>query len=511
MMSKTTQLARYVAFFSLSILLATPATARTPEQVFADAEGWTVRIQTRIERALGNDEAGVFSGTGFIVDSEKGWIVTNRHVVGESPSDVRASLKDSSYETAKKIYVDSFADIAVIQVDLGTNVEAPLACEEMPGTGHPVGAYGHPWGLEYTGTQGVISGRTDKFGTDLLQTDSPINSGNSGGALISMRSGHVVGINTSSYNEEDAENTNFAVPITEVCRIIQLLADGNDPSPPRLPVAFYELKDQQQLVVARSYIHSEQLDLRRGDRVVSAGRVRTAVTERHQLINALRGELDDVILEVKRDDKTIEVRGSLTPQMTRRGVVFAGMVIAERNYLDGGLLPVGHDINVHSFVQGSVGEAEGLEWYDFIISVDGHTVETIEGLFALLQQTEAGEPVTLEFVRMWEPPFFFEYVEREVVADTPLWLGEYGYQGGIRARLLWELDNVARYSQFDAGARSATIENIQALVALSNDPDAESHPKVLADINQIGNRLVNALEELARQDINTIAENDSRD
>src|SRR5690606_13999228 len=102
---------------------------------------------------------------------ERSWIVTNRHVVGESPSHVQVAMKSAPYADAEKVYVDPYIDIAVLRADVGADKQARLDCQDMPGTGHPVGAYGHPWGLEYTGTQGVISGRTDKPGTELLQTD----------------------------------------------------------------------------------------------------------------------------------------------------------------------------------------------------------------------------------------------------------------------------------------------------------------------------------------------------
>ena len=405
------------------VVIPMTATAELPEELFSEAERYTVRLQTRIEMALGDDEAGVFSGTGFVVDADRGWIVTNKHVVGESPSDVRVSLKDQPYVKAEKIYVDAFTDIAIIKATIKSEASARLECADTLGTGHPVGAYGHPWGLEYTGTQGVISGSTDKFGTNLLQTDAPINSGNSGGPLISMRTGRVVGISTASFNDENAENTNFAVPIKEVCKVIEILAAGRDPSPPAIPIAFYEQKDRNELLVARSYLAKNTIDIQVGDRIVAVGRESSIVTKRHELINALRGELDDVRLRIERAGKEFDIRGSLMPKTIRRGVVFAGMVIAEGDFLDVALLPGGHDIRIHSFVQGSLGQAEGLKWYDLIVSVNGHSINSIDKLYSVLHESDPSEPTILEFARMWEPPFFIEYLKREIAAEPPIWLG----------------------------------------------------------------------------------------
>ena len=120
-----------------------------PEEIFADASDYTVRVKARIEHAFGDDEAGVFSGTGFIVDADRGWIVTNRHVVGESPSEVQVARRDAPFQDATKLYVDPFMDIAVLETSLDGGENANLACDDSaPGTGHPVGAYGHPWGFE---------------------------------------------------------------------------------------------------------------------------------------------------------------------------------------------------------------------------------------------------------------------------------------------------------------------------------------------------------------------------
>jgi S1-C subfamily serine protease len=408
------------AFLALPVL----AMAATPEQVFENAEDYTVRIQTRIEKALGDDEAGVYSGTGFVVDAKRGWIVTNKHVVGESPSHVQVALKGQPYLDATKVYIDPYTDIAVLRAPLEHTRAAKLECKNLPVTGHPVGAYGHPWGLEYTGTQGVISGRTDEFGADLLQTDAPINAGNSGGPLISMRSGGVVGIGTASFDGDDAENTNFAVPITEVCQILRLLIDERDPSPPKLDIAFYNLRDREELVIARSYVDPDMIDLRSGDKILSAGSENDSITKQHELINALRGELDRVKMTVERDSRIVHVEGRLPPRRIRNGVVFAGMVLASFGLRDASTIPAGHDIMVHSFVDGAIAEAVGITQYDFLVSVNGKIVKRVTDVYKVLSHTEPGSMVSLEFLRWFEDSQLFQYVLRDLVADEPEWLGE---------------------------------------------------------------------------------------
>jgi len=127
-------------------------------------------------------------GSGFIVSAD-GIILTNAHVVGRSPSRVEVALYGQDFSEATKIYVDPYLDFAIIRVPQGVDtsgIEEPrLECDRIPSVGHPVGAFGHPWRLQFTGTRGIISGVTARFRTELLQTDAPINQGNSGGPLIS--------------------------------------------------------------------------------------------------------------------------------------------------------------------------------------------------------------------------------------------------------------------------------------------------------------------------------------
>ena len=193
------------------------------EKIFEDANSYTVEIITRVEIPFKEDEAGVFSGAGFLVDQERGWIVTNAHVVSKSPSKVEVAFKDQDYHLAKKIYLDSYLDLAIIQVSPEyfpkNHKEANLECNEKPKTGHPVGAYGHPWDLSFTGTKGIISGVTSEFSSERLQTDAPINSGNSGGPLINS-DGKVIGINARGYREgRQYEALGFAIPAS-IAKII---------------------------------------------------------------------------------------------------------------------------------------------------------------------------------------------------------------------------------------------------------------------------------------------------
>src|SRR6185436_8104784 len=208
--------------------------AATGEDVFKTALNYTVQVRATLPVPFDGDRKGSGLGAGFVVDAERGWIMTNAHVVGRSPSRVEVAFHGREFVEAAKVYVDPFLDVAIVRLadrTAASGVEAPrLECGSVPAVGHPVGAFGHPWRLQFTGTRGIISGVTARYRTELLQTDAPINQGNSGGPLISLESGRIVGINTAGIR--GAQNTNFAVASKYACRILELLQKGEDPSPP---------------------------------------------------------------------------------------------------------------------------------------------------------------------------------------------------------------------------------------------------------------------------------------
>src|SRR5437867_12634914 len=105
------------------------------------------------------DRRGSFSGAGFLVDAERGWVLTNAHVVGQCPSTVTAAFADGPFQPARKIYVDPFTDVAVIEIpaDARRHPVAPINCDDVPQVGEGVGAFGHPLGMPFTGTRGIVS------------------------------------------------------------------------------------------------------------------------------------------------------------------------------------------------------------------------------------------------------------------------------------------------------------------------------------------------------------------
>ena len=155
-------------------------------------------------------------GSGVIVSGD-GYILTNNHVV-ESADDIRVEMTDGRTFVAKLIGTDKPSDLALLKINaMGLH---PLALGNSDGVqvGDVVLAVGNPLGVGQTVTMGIISakGRSTRAGSgyeDFLQTDAPINQGNSGGALVNTK-GELVGINSQILSSGGQGNIGigFAIP-----------------------------------------------------------------------------------------------------------------------------------------------------------------------------------------------------------------------------------------------------------------------------------------------------------
>jgi serine protease Do len=142
-------------------------------------------------------EAGLGSG---VVVSRDGYILTNHHVI-EGSERVRVDFSDDRSYEARAVGSDAPSDLAVLKIEASNLATLPLADSDKARVGDVVLAIGNPLGIGQTVTMGIISGKgraprtTDNAFEDFIQTDAPINQGNSGGALVNTR-GELVGINS---------------------------------------------------------------------------------------------------------------------------------------------------------------------------------------------------------------------------------------------------------------------------------------------------------------------------
>lgn len=170
-------------------------------------------------------------GSGVIVNSD-GYILTNHHVV-DGAEKVQVELKDRRSFDAKIIGSDSASDLAVLKIDAKGLSVVPMGNSESVQVGDVVLALGNPLGVGQTVTMGIISakGRATGLGDgsfeDFLQTDAPLNTGNSGGALVNTR-GELVGINSQILSPSGGNiGIGFAIPVNMANAVMNaLIKDG---------------------------------------------------------------------------------------------------------------------------------------------------------------------------------------------------------------------------------------------------------------------------------------------
>jgi serine protease Do len=400
------------------------------EEIFRKALAYTVQIKSSVSIPFAGDAKGSMLGAGFVVDAERGWILTNAHVVSRSPSRVEIAFHEQEFHDADKIWVDPYMDIALVKaaglVDT-KGIEVPrLECTQVPPVGHPVGAFGHPWRLQFTGTRGIISGVTSRYRTELLQTDAPINQGNSGGPLISLEDGRIVGINTAGIR--GAQNTNFAVAMKYACRIVELLRAGLDPSPPDLGLVFFrDIDNRKQLRVARSYPKPGRLAFRPGDLIEQVVGENGRIENETQLMHALRGRLEGSRIRVLRDGAPVELNGSkaaLPRVLERRGIYASGVLFGPIVIRDAQEINV-HGVMVHHVEPGSIGEAQEVARSDVLEAVDGSPVADLIELHKVLHAAaQERRRVELSFKRLVGGEYAFVYAQRQLFVRELRLVGE---------------------------------------------------------------------------------------
>jgi Do/DeqQ family serine protease len=169
-------------------------------------------------------------GSGVIISSN-GYILTNNHVVAEA-DELKVTLNDDRELIAKVVGTDPKTDIAVIKIDADKLPAATLADSDRLRIGDIVFAIGNPLGVGQTVTMGIISATGRKVGIldengyeDFLQTDAPINKGNSGGALVDAR-GRLIGINSAIIsNNQGSIGIGFAIPVNLARNIMNSLIE----------------------------------------------------------------------------------------------------------------------------------------------------------------------------------------------------------------------------------------------------------------------------------------------
>ena len=408
---------KFFLFSALSIYISAFA---SEQNYFNDALKYTVQVKTTIKWPSNDESRGTSKGAGFLIDKERGYILTNAHVIGRSASLVSVNFINESHVFVEKVYVDPFIDIGIIKIDPEkipkSAKEAKLNCTGHVEPGIAVGAMGHPGGFAFTATRGVISGVTSKLQSELIQTDAPINPGNSGGPLINLKTGYIEGINTSII--KGSQNTNFATSSHYACKIISLLNENKNPSPFNNGWVFIKEEDEPKNVrIAKKLYDKYSLSVQPGDKIIKANNI--IIKNETQLINAIRGATSNTKIIVIRDGKEIELSGDLNVEdylIKEIGYHMSGAffsTVEEKLKLDLNLESIG----VGYVETGSRAENSDISKNDFIFTVDGETPISMEHFIELLKKAmdQKKESVKLILKRIGvSSGGLFGYIERSL-------------------------------------------------------------------------------------------------
>ena len=168
-------------------------------------------------------------GSGFII-SPDGYVLTNDHVVDDA-DEVKIRLQDRRTFTAKVVGKDPQYDIALLKIDGSALPAVTIGDSRTVKRGQWALAIGSPFGLDATVTHGIISavgrnlGSGDQPYTSFIQTDVPINRGNSGGPLFNLQ-GQVIGVNSQIYSTSGGyQGLSFSIPIDVAMNVVQQIKD----------------------------------------------------------------------------------------------------------------------------------------------------------------------------------------------------------------------------------------------------------------------------------------------
>jgi len=170
-------------------------------------------------------------GSGVIVkiDGEKGYILTNNHVVADT-DELKVKLSDKREFDAEIVGTDEQTDLAVIKIEGKNLISAKMGDSESLRQGQWAIAIGNPFGLTHTVSVGVVSaiGRSGvgiANYENFIQTDAAINPGNSGGPLLNI-DGEIIGINTAIFTRSGGyQGIGFAIPVNMAKAVLRDLID----------------------------------------------------------------------------------------------------------------------------------------------------------------------------------------------------------------------------------------------------------------------------------------------
>lgn len=302
----------------------------TGSQVYAANVGSSVGITTELVTTnyWGQTVRGAAAGSGFVV-SRDGYVLTNYHVI-DGASTIKVAFVDGTTYDATLVGGEEANDIAVLKIDADNLTPVVLGNSDNLVVGEQVCAIGNPLGeLTFTFTSGYVSALDRSITMEngeimnMLQTDTAINSGNSGGPLFNMY-GQVIGITTAKYSSSSSssasvEGIGFAIPINDVKEMVtDIIEKGYVTGKPNVGILMNDVSTDAQRygIPAGAYVEAvlenscgEKAGLKQGDIITAVDN--SAVTSSSQLSSAVKNYKagDTVTFTIYRDKElqTIQV------------------------------------------------------------------------------------------------------------------------------------------------------------------------------------------------------------
>jgi len=356
-------------------------------QNVSQGNDWLRRFYNLPESHGGSREIAS-AGSGVIVDAERGFILTNHHVVKDA-DEIQISLFDGEILEAEIIGSDAATDIALLKVDADGLVEMPIGDSEAVRVGDFVLAIGNPFGLGHTVTSGIVSalGRTgisrDGY-EDFIQTDASINPGNSGGALVNMH-GELVGINSAIISRSGGNvgiGMRQILDFGEVRRgLLGVTISGIDAE---VAEALNASVDSGALItMIESGSAAEDSGLQVDDIIVAVNNKK--ISDASELRNAigLMGSGEDIDISYIRNGKNRNVKATLGQQSVARSTGtdihpgLAGATFASSTATNTG------GVEVTEVASGSPAAQRGLRAGDIITAVNRRSIRNLQQLAEL--------------------------------------------------------------------------------------------------------------------------------
>jgi Do/DeqQ family serine protease len=337
-------------------------------------------------------------GSGVIIDAEKGYILTNNHVV-EKADKVKVRLSDDREFDAKVVGTDPDTDVAVLKIKPENLTALKVGNSDSIQVGDFVLAIGSPFNLRGTVTSGIVSalGRATGEGggiQDFIQTDASINPGNSGGALVNLK-GELVGINSQILSGGGGSiGIGFAIPINLAKSVSDQLIAGGKIERGRIGIVGqpltadlakeFGLKDGHGALVAQVVPGSpaDKAGIKAGDVVVEAnGKKLDNFEQLHNIVGLLKigdtvhlkvlhetAEKDVAVVVGKSSDiASAAGAGGLHPAL--EGASFAPLSNDEQGV---------SGVQVQNIKPGSPAAETDLQPGDIIVAVNKHPIRSME-------------------------------------------------------------------------------------------------------------------------------------